>query len=463
MRPEAILADLRAALERDGPAGLRAACRVALARHASTRERLPDLEAFYPAIFAHTGAPRSILDLACGLGPLAWPWMGLPPSIQYFAYDVDQRLVQLVDGFLTLLDVPHVVQLRDVVARPPREPVDVALLLKGAPCLDQQARGASRRLLEALPCAPRGPLLPQPLPRRGGQGDGRPLPRPPGTGCWPAPAGRWSRYPLALRPSTSSPAPDAQRPGRPRSLPTRHGRLPLPAFLPDATRAGVRAVDPEDLRAVGVPGIVVNTFHLMRGPGTRLIKEAGGVHRFMGWDGPVVSNSGGFQVYSLIRQNPGSGTIRPNEVIFREPSSGEKLTLTPERCVQAQFQLGSDVVMCLDDCTSAEDDPAEQARSVERTVRWAKRCRAEFDLLLSRRRPSRSRPPTSELVRPDSGLVPSDFGLRTWIKPRGPCCSPSSRVGLRRRYAGSAPPPWRRSGSTAMATGAGRSPLMAPC
>ncbi len=180
VRPEAILADLRTALERDGPAGLRAACQVALARHASTRERLPDLEAFYPAIFAHTGAPRSILDLACGLGPLAWPWMGLPPSIQYFAYDVDQRLVQLVDGFLTLLDVPHVVQLRDVVARPPREPVDVALLLKSAPCLDQQAPGAARGLLEALPGAPRGPLLPQPLPRRGGQGDGRPLPRPPG-------------------------------------------------------------------------------------------------------------------------------------------------------------------------------------------------------------------------------------------------------------------------------------------
>jgi queuine tRNA-ribosyltransferase len=188
---------------------------------------------------------------------------------------------------------------------------------------------------------------------------------------------------------------------RPVSLPTRHGSLPLPVFFPDATRAGVRAVDPEDLRAVGVEGIVVNTFHLMRGPGTRLIKEAGGVHRFMGWDGPVVSDSGGFQVYSLIRQNPGSGAIRPNEVIFREPSSGEKLTLTPERCVQAQFQLGSDVVMCLDDCTSAEDDPAEQARSVERTVRWAKRCREEFDRLLAQRRPPRSRPQT-----PDSAGAP---------------------------------------------------------
>ncbi len=164
-------------------------------------------------------------------------------------------------------------------------------------------------------------------------------------------------------------------------LQTRHGPLPLPAFLPDATRAGVRAVDAADLRAIGVPGVVVNTFHLMRTPGTRLIKLAGGVHRFMAWDAPVLSDSGGFQVYSLIRQNPSSGVIRPNEVLFREPTTGEKWTLSPERCIQAQFQLGSDVIMCLDDCTSAEDPPDEQAQSVERTVRWARRCRAEFDKL----------------------------------------------------------------------------------
>jgi queuine tRNA-ribosyltransferase len=164
-------------------------------------------------------------------------------------------------------------------------------------------------------------------------------------------------------------------------LATRHGILSLPAFFPDATRAGVRAVDAADLRAVGVRGVVVNTFHLLRSPGTRLIKEGGGVHRFMDWDGPVISDSGGFQVYSLIRQNPGSGVIRPNEVIFRETSTGERWSLSPERSVQAQFQLGSDVVMCLDDCTSVEDPESEQALSVERTVRWARRCRREFDKL----------------------------------------------------------------------------------
>jgi queuine tRNA-ribosyltransferase len=172
----------------------------------------------------------------------------------------------------------------------------------------------------------------------------------------------------------------------PRALPTRRGTLALPVFLPDATRAVVRALDAADLRTAGVEALVVNSFHLLRTPGARLIKSAGGVHRFMGWDGPVLSDSGGFQVYSLVRQHPGAGAIRPNEVIFKEPGSGEKIVLTPERAIQLQFQLGSDIVMCLDDCTSAEDDEAEQARSVERTVRWARRCKAEFEKLAGGRR-----------------------------------------------------------------------------
>ena len=167
----------------------------------------------------------------------------------------------------------------------------------------------------------------------------------------------------------------------PTRLETRRGTLRLPVFLPDATRAVVRTLDSTDLSRIGIEALVVNSFHLLRAPGARLVKAAGGVHRFMGWDGPVLSDSGGFQVFSLIRQNPAAGTIRANEVIFREPSSGEKVVLTPEKCIQLQFQLGSDIVMCLDDCTSSEEDQAEQEQAVERTVRWAKRCRAEFDKL----------------------------------------------------------------------------------
>jgi queuine tRNA-ribosyltransferase len=175
---------------------------------------------------------------------------------------------------------------------------------------------------------------------------------------------------------------DAEMSERPSWLATGHGGLAMPAFLPDATRAGVRGVTSNDLLAIGIPALVVNAFHLMRRPGVRVIQAAGGVHRFMDWDRPILSDSGGFQVYSLIRQNPDYGVIRANEVIFREPGTNEKWTLTPERVVQIQFGLGSDVIVCLDDCTDAGDDLDEQKRAVERTVRWARRCKEEYARLV---------------------------------------------------------------------------------
>src|SRR3990170_579918 len=162
-------------------------------------------------------------------------------------------------------------------------------------------------------------------------------------------------------------------------LVTRRGTFAVPTFLPDATRAGVRGASSEDLRAIGIEGVVVNAFHLLRRPGARVVQAAGGIHRFMDWQGPILSDSGGFQIWSLIRQDSNRGVIRDNEVIFREPETGEKWTLTPERVVNLQFQLGSDIVVCLDDCTDADAPEAEQERSVERTIRWARRCREEFD------------------------------------------------------------------------------------
>jgi queuine tRNA-ribosyltransferase len=169
-------------------------------------------------------------------------------------------------------------------------------------------------------------------------------------------------------------------------LSTRRGELTVPTFLPDATRAGVRSATSRDLREIGIDGVVVNAFHLLRRPGARVVQAAGGVHRFMDWTGPVLSDSGGFQVWSLIRQDPNRGVIRDNEVIFREPSTGEKWNLTPERIIGIQLQLGSDIVVCLDDCTDAEAPMAEQERSVERTIRWARRCREELDLQAAQRR-----------------------------------------------------------------------------
>ena len=179
---------------------------------------------------------------------------------------------------------------------------------------------------------------------------------------------------------------------------TRRATLGVPTFLPDATRAGVRGVSSEDLTRVGVEGVMVNAFHLLRRPGARAMQAAGGIHRFMGWRGPVLSDSGGFQVWSMIRQDPARGVIRDREVIFREPSTGQKWILTPERVVQLQFQLGSDVVVCLDDCTDAEAPYDEQARSVERTVAWARRSRDEFDRLAGQLRDDQAAPKVFAVV-----------------------------------------------------------------
>jgi queuine tRNA-ribosyltransferase len=178
----------------------------------------------------------------------------------------------------------------------------------------------------------------------------------------------------------------------------------LPTFLPDATRAGVRTVSSDDLRVAGVRALVVNVFHLLRRPGIRVIQRCGGIHRFMDWQGPILSDSGGFQVYSLIRQNPDFGTIRPNEVIFRDPETGQKTQFSPERSIQMQFQIGSDALVCLDDCTDASASPAELEASVERTIRWAKRCKEEFERLVSTLRPARPRPVLLAVVQ--GGSIP---------------------------------------------------------
>lgn len=171
-----------------------------------------------------------------------------------------------------------------------------------------------------------------------------------------------------------------------------HGRLALPAFLPDATLGVVRAVDSVDLLQSGVQALVMNTFHLMQHPGSSTVQALGGLHRMSAWPRPIVTDSGGFQAYSLIRQNPKYGSLTDNGILFRPEGSNRKLQLTPEKCVQLQLSYGADVVMCLDDCTHVDDAPNQQAVSVQRTIAWAKRCRAEFDRLLAQRKQEGPRP-----------------------------------------------------------------------
>ena len=129
--------------------GFRAACADAMRGHASTSERLPYLDSFHAGIWAHTGIPRSVLDLGCGLHPLSLPWMGIE-SATYLASDVDHRPLETVRAFLELVGQPHRIEARDVVADPPNDTADVALLLKLVTTLDRQDPDAAARLLRRL-------------------------------------------------------------------------------------------------------------------------------------------------------------------------------------------------------------------------------------------------------------------------------------------------------------------------
>jgi queuine tRNA-ribosyltransferase len=172
-----------------------------------------------------------------------------------------------------------------------------------------------------------------------------------------------------------------------------HGQLDLPEFLPDATKGLVRTVDSADLEHCGVRGLVMNTFHLMQNPGSSTIQSLGGLHAMSGWAGPIVTDSGGFQIYSLIRQNPKFGSLSSKGAIFRQEGSGRKFNLTPEKSIQLQLAYGADLLFCLDDCTHVDDSYETQAESVERTIDWARRCKAEFQRLNDERHiPDGSRP-----------------------------------------------------------------------
>jgi 16S rRNA (guanine(1405)-N(7))-methyltransferase len=152
--------------------GFPEACAAVLRRHASTRERLAHLEGFFPAIWSLTGgAPRSLLDLGCGLGPLLLPWMGLGSEATYHAVDVDEAQLGLVDAFLSLVGQPHAVEVADLATDGWQgRPVDVALLLKLVPLLDRRSRGSVHRLLAGLPA--RHAVVTFPVRSLGGRGKG---------------------------------------------------------------------------------------------------------------------------------------------------------------------------------------------------------------------------------------------------------------------------------------------------
>ncbi len=162
---------------------------------------------------------------------------------------------------------------------------------------------------------------------------------------------------------------------------TSHGAISLPAFLPDATFGQVRGLDAQDLAACGVQAVMMNSYHLMQKPGTTVVSALGDLHAFSGWQGPIFTDSGGFQAYSLIRQNSSFGSFSDDGILLKDTAHGKKIALTPEKSMQIQWKMGADVLFCLDDCTHVDDVDSEQLLSVQRTVSWAKRCSQEFQRL----------------------------------------------------------------------------------
>ena len=155
------------------------------------------------------------------------------------------------------------------------------------------------------------------------------------------------------------------------------GVVETPAFMPVGTYGTVKAVDPEQLRAAGSRIILGNTFHLMLRPGVEVIRAHGGLHEFMGWHGPLLTDSGGFQVWSLksLRKLDEEG------VQFRSPVDGDLVKLTPESSIAIQHHLDADVVMVLDECTAYPIGEDDARASMELSLRWAARSRRQFDAL----------------------------------------------------------------------------------
>jgi queuine tRNA-ribosyltransferase len=153
-------------------------------------------------------------------------------------------------------------------------------------------------------------------------------------------------------------------------LTTAHGVVDTPVFMPVGTQASVKALDPRELREMGTQIILGNTYHLNIRPGLDIIRAAGGLHRFMNWDLPILTDSGGFQVFSLAKIRK----IKPHGVEFRSHLDGSPLFLGPKEAMEIQRVLGSDIAMVFDECPPHDAPAKEQRLAVERTIRWAREC-----------------------------------------------------------------------------------------
>lgn len=149
------------------------------------------------------------------------------------------------------------------------------------------------------------------------------------------------------------------------------GEVQTPAFMPVGTYGTVKAMTPDELQGLGAQIILGNTFHLMLRPGTEIINQHGDLHEFMGWQGPILTDSGGFQVFSLAEMRK----LTEDGVTFASPVNGDRIELTPERAIEVQHALGSDIVMVFDECTAYPATEDEARASMQLSMRWAQRCK----------------------------------------------------------------------------------------
>jgi queuine tRNA-ribosyltransferase len=157
-------------------------------------------------------------------------------------------------------------------------------------------------------------------------------------------------------------------------LKTAHGTIETPSFMPVGTAATVKGMTPEAVKSTGAQCILANTYHLMLRPGPERIKQLGGLHEFMNWKGPILTDSGGYQIWSLANLRK----MDEHGVEFRSHLDGSMHLLSPEKAIQIQGQLGSDITMVLDECTSLDTDKNEVAKSMQLSMRWAKRCKEVY-------------------------------------------------------------------------------------
>jgi len=168
-------------------------------------------------------------------------------------------------------------------------------------------------------------------------------------------------------------------PARAGTLTLPHGTVETPVFMPVGTQGSVRTLSPNDLRATGATLVLANTYHLHVRPGEQVIEKLGALHRFMGWDRPLLTDSGGFQVFSL----EGSRRLDEDGVEFQSHVDGSRRTLTPERATEIQWTLGADIAMAFDHVVPGGADEATARDALERTLRWLERCRKRHDELLA--------------------------------------------------------------------------------